>query len=176
MQFGITIDDVKYNVAVGIKRTANMTPSEISGMLLDKTYFNDVIGTYMEYEIQIAVPNGEEGSYASLYEVLTDPVADHRVILPYNQTYIEILGRISVVSDEYVGQSRADGGLVNIWRKISFTITANHPSKEYTLDEVIERGISPLPEVSELDEGKIYMVVDGQWVVTSLARADENYY
>lgn len=176
MHYGITIDDVTYNIAAGIKRTANILPSEISGMLLDKTFFNDVIGTYMEYKIQLAVPTDEEVSYSALYEVLTDPVSDHRVILPYNQTTIEIVGMITVVSDEYVGQERRNGGLVSLWRKITFTITANHPTKEYTLEEVIERGVSPLPEVSELDEGKVYMVVNGQWVVTSLARADENYY
>lgn len=176
MQVGINIDNTDYNMVCGIERVASITPSEISGMLLDKTYFNDIIGTFLRYTITIAVPYAEEANYASLYELLTDPVADHRVILPYNQSTVEIVGRIESVSDSYVRQERRDGTLISIWRKTKFDIIANHPTKEMTLDEVIARGISPLPEVSELDEGKIYMVVDGEWVMTSITRADENYY
>ena len=176
MQNGIVVDNVSYNIVAGIKRTANITPSQISGMLLDKTYFNDVIGTYLQYEVQLAIPHEKEADYEALYEVLTEPVADHTVILPYNNTTVEIVGRIETISDVYVETQHRRNDIVNIWRKISFVITANHPTKEYTLDEVIERGVSPLPDVSELDEGKVYMVVNGQWVMTSLTRADENYY
>lgn len=176
MQIGIVIDNVSYDVVAGIKRTANITPSQISGMLLDKTYFNDVIGTYLQYEVQLAIPHESEPEYAALYEVLTDPVADHRVILPYNNTAVEIVGRIETISDSYVETVHKNNDVVNLWRNITFVITANHPTKEYTLNEVIERGVSPLPDVSELDEGKVYMVVNGQWVMTSLTRADENYY
>ena len=177
MQVGITIDDVKYNMVCGIERVATVQASEISGMLLDKTYFNDIIGTFLRYTITIAVPYDEEVHYASLYEILTDPVADHRVILPYNQSTVEIVGRIESVSDAYVKQERRNGGLVSLWRKTKFDIIANHPTKEMTLDEVLARGISPLPDVSVLDAGKIYMVnEEGDWVVTSITRADENYY
>ena len=177
MQIGIIIDDAQYNMVCGIERVANVTASEISGMLLDKTYFNDIIGTFMRYTITIAIPINEEANYASLYEILTDPVADHKIILPYNQTTIEILGRIESVSDSYVRQERRDGSIIKIWRKTKFDIIANHPSKEMSLDEVLARGISPLPEVDKLDAGKIYMVNDeGEWVITSIVRADENYY
>lgn len=177
MRYGISIDDVIYNVVTGIKRVADITPSEISGMLLDKTYFNDVIGTYMKYTITIAVPYGKEQEYSQLYEILTNPVADHRVILPYNQTTIEIVGRIETVSDSYFRQENRNGELVNIWRSITFDITANHPTKEMSLEEVLERGVSPYPLVQELDAGMIYYYnKDGEWVTTTLTKADENYY
>lgn len=176
MRVGINIDNTEFNMVCGIERVANVTPSEISGMLLDKTYFNDIIGTYLRYTITIAIPYAEEANYAGLYELLTDPVADHRIILPYNQSTVEIVGRIESVSDSYVKQEHRDGTPVNIWRRTKFDIIANHPTKEMTLEEVIARGISPLPDVSELDNGKIYMVVDGEWVMTSITRADENYY
>lgn len=177
MKYGISIDDVVYSVVTGIQRVAKVTPSQISGMLLDKTYFNDVIGTYMEYTITIAVPYGKEQEYSQLYEILTNPVADHRIILPYNQTTIEIVGRIETVSDSYFRQENRNGELVNIWRSITFDITANHPTKEMSLEEVLERGVSPYPLVSELDAGMIYYYNnDGEWVTTTLVRADDIYY
>ena len=38
-----SIDGLEWNVPCQIERTSEMTPSEISGMLLDKSYFNDVV-------------------------------------------------------------------------------------------------------------------------------------
>ena len=43
----LTIDGVVYDVKVDVRRTAEMTASDISGLMMDKSYFNDVLGTYI---------------------------------------------------------------------------------------------------------------------------------
>ena len=123
--YELVVDGVTYNIACSIKRKAEIKSSDVSGMLMDKNYHNDVIATYMQYDIDMAIPRGEEANYASLYEVLTDPVASHVFILPYNQTTLQINARVEVVSDEYYREI----GNTTVWRKTSFTITANEPSK-----------------------------------------------
>lgn len=173
----LKIDGTSYDVVTGIKRVAEIKPSEISGMLLDKRYFNDVIGTYLRYTISVAIPYGKEDQYEGLYEVLSNPVSDHHVILPYNQTTVEIVGRIETISDTFFRQERRGGDIINIWRSITFDVIANHPTKEMSLDEVISRGVSMYPDVSELDAGKVYYYNKyGEWVTSRLRIADENYY
>ncbi len=112
-----------------IERTAEIQSSALSGMLMDKSYFNDPIATYLTYTVSIAVPAGQELSYADLYEVLTDPVAEHEFELPYNQTVINVTGRVSTVSDRYVREENATGRVRKIWRSTKFTVTSNYPVK-----------------------------------------------
>ena len=124
-----SIDGTTYNMPCSIDRVAEIRPSDISGMLLDKKYFNDVLGTYMKYTISIAIPTGEEQTYANLYDVLTSPVASHTVNVPYTQGRITIVGRIETVSDRYYREE--DG--IHIWRSTKFEITANEPSRVNSL-------------------------------------------
>ena len=124
-----SIDSVRYDMPCSIERTAEVRPSDISGMLLDKKYFNDVLGTYLKYTISIAIPKGQENDYSQLYEILTNPVASHTVNCPYNQTRKTIVGRIESVSDSYYREE--DG--IHIWRRTKFDIISNEPYKVNTL-------------------------------------------
>ena len=128
---GIQIDGITYDMVVSVKRTAKVVSSDLSGVLLDGTYYNDVLYTTFEYLVKIAVPLGRESEYADMYEALTDPVSEHEFILPYNQTNISLRGRISVVDDEFFGQTTHEGQSVNLWRGISFRITSNHADKSW---------------------------------------------
>ena len=124
-----SIDGARYDMPCSIEREATIQSSELSGMLLDKGYFNDPIGTYMKYTISIAVPSGQEDDYSDLYELLTAPMAEHRCDLPYNQERKIIIGRIETVSDKYYQEE--DG--VHVWRGTKFTIISNEPIKVNTL-------------------------------------------
>lgn len=129
MYNSIIVDGVTYNLICDVKRTAIMKSSEISGMLLDKTYYNDVLGTYMEYTINMVVPVGMENTYASFYEVITNPVSYHTFVLPYNQGTISVIGRVTIVSDELLYTETRNNVNYKIWRKTSFRVIANNPSK-----------------------------------------------
>ena len=96
-----SVDGIQWTLPCDIERTAEMEASEISGMLLNKQYFNDVIGTYLRYTVRIVVPFGGEAEYSQLYEILTDPVDAHSFVLPYNRDNISITGRVERISDIY---------------------------------------------------------------------------
>lgn len=122
----ITIDGAEYDFPCSIGRTAEIESSSISGMLLDKTYFNDVIATYLSYDVSLAIPSGMEDDYAALYETLSAPVPEHVFMLPYNQGSIEVTARVASISDTFYREEKG----VNIWRGISFNIVSTRPDKE----------------------------------------------
>lgn len=166
------IDGIGWNIPCSIDRIAEVTPSEISGMLLNKQYFNDILGTFMRYNISIAIPVGMEESYAQLYELLSDPVDAHTFILPYNQTTITLTARVETISDKYYKQ---EGGKA-IWRGTKFSVIANHPSKEISLSQAIARGISPEPQVQEAEIGDIYELTQDGWELTEFENGDNVGY
>ena len=166
----IQIDGSEWPVPCSVERAANVTPSEISGLMLDRTYFNDVIGTFMEYDIQIAVPTNMQNEYATLYETLTMPVDGHRFVFPYGKGTIEVTARVSNVTDSLVYVSSAR----QYWRGVRFKATANHPSKEMGLGEVISHGRSPMPDDVEIPVGDAYIKTSSGW--SELDDADEKRY
>ena len=154
-----SIDNTKWDIPCTVERTSEMTASEISGMMLDASYFNDVIGTFMKYSIKLEVPFGSEAEYGRLYEILTQPVDGHRFQLPYAGGNLAITGRIENIKDVFM---RLPDGTYH-WRGISFEIIANHPSKEMELNEVISRGATPLPNESEVEVGATYNYSASGW-------------
>jgi len=147
-----SIDGMEWNLPCKITRTAQLTASEVSGMMLDKRYFNDVIGTYMTYGVTVVVPLGKEDLYSAFYEKLVDPVSSHNFVLPYNQGTIQLTARVETVSDELYREVNGK----KVWRRTSFTIIANYPSKTYTLSQVVARGVDQLPTISNPVDGATY--------------------
>lgn len=128
---GIIIDGNEYDMVASVKRTAKITQSDASGMMLNKKYFNDVLATYFEYEVTLSVPVGKEYEYTVLYDILTSPVSEHDFILPYNQGWLRLKARVEEVKDTYYkDEIRVDGeNPVRIWRQTSFSIIATEPSR-----------------------------------------------
>ena len=142
-----SIDGTVWNVPCQIEREAQMQASEISGMLLDRTYFNDVLGTYMSYTVSIAVPFDRLSLYRAIYDKLTNPLEAHIFVLPFDDATITLTGRVERVSDSWVRMP----GDQNYWRNITFTVTAIHPSRYYSLREAVSRG---RPIVPAIDGGR----------------------
>lgn len=165
-----SVDGNVWEIPCEIERTAEVRASEISGAMLDGSYFNDVLGTYMRYDVSLAVPYRREDDYNALYEVLTDPVDGHTFVVPYGDAEITVTGRVENVRDVYL--RLADGTLH--WEGIKFSIVANHPSKYMSLGEVMARGRSPLPDEASVSIGQSYTYTASGW--QELADADEVYY
>lgn len=154
-----TIDGVAYNVECSIDREAEIRASDISGMLLDRSLFWDVLGTYMNYDITLTMPLRNKGRYAALIEQLTEPVDGHAFVLPYNTGTLELTGRVEDVSDVWV---KLPSGYT-YWKGLKFSITANGPTKEQSLGEAIARGLTPLPDVQEPQIGDTYTYTVNGW-------------
>lgn len=167
-----SVDGLTWPYPCSIERVAEISPSEISGLMLDKSYFNDVLGTYLRYTVAVAVPVEGRDAYGDLYEALTDPVDGHRFTLPYDQGTLTLTGRVEQVSDIFV---RLPGG-GQYWKGTRFTVAANHPAKQRSLGEVLARGRSPLPELAAVQRGDMYTYTATGWVKTVFTDADAVYY
>lgn len=165
-----SIDGSQWPYPCSIQRESEVTPSEISGMLLDKTYFNDVIGTYMKYTVAVVVPPSDMAAYNTLYEALTDPVDGHVFILPYNNSTVTVTGRVESVGDTYV--RLPDNG--KYWRGLRFTVVANHPSKVMTAQQVQQRGRAAAPSVQQAAAGDTYVSSGSGW--SQISSADNIAY
>ena len=137
MYKSIIVDGVKYNVVSAVQRTAEITPSDVSGLMYNKNYYNDVIATYLKYTITIVVPKDKEGDYSDLYDVLISPNnnAVHSFILPFNQKLIQLNARVETISDDYVGQEGRNGSIVKLWRNTKVEVIGIEP---YTGSEFSE--------------------------------------
>ena len=155
-----TIDGVNWPYPCGIERTAELKQGDASGMLLDRSQYNDVLGTYMRYTVSVAVPMDQMARYTALYEALTDPAGEHQFTFPYNQSTIDLTGCVGNVEDVYV--RLPNGGVY--WKGLRFTISANHPSRYYTAQQLSQRGQTALPDVVEPQEGDTYTFHNGEWV------------
>lgn len=128
-----SIDGTQWNIGCTIERTTEVKASDISGLMMDGNYFNDVIGTYLKYDIRLESPIGRENAYNTLYEILSDPVGEHTFVMPYGSGTKSFKGRIANVRDIYV---RLPNGGVH-WRGTKFSVISNEPIKQRTLSEVL---------------------------------------
>lgn len=121
----ISIDGITWDLNCKVVRTVTIEESNISGMLMNRAYFSDVIGSYLAYEVQFPLRSGDETSYDSLYETLTNATGEHTIILPYGQGHVTFTGRIKQVKDTlYRGQGGA-----NYWLSDTFQFISNEPYK-----------------------------------------------
>lgn len=148
----ITVDGVEWNVPCDIERMAEVKASDISGMLMNRLYLNDVLGTYMQYDVKLVPVPAQMGEYYALYEALTQPVGEHSFTFPYNGETITVTGRMSNIRDVYV---RMPGGGV-YWKGVRFSVIANAPSKTMSLSNVIAHGLPEYPPDYAPEEGDTY--------------------
>lgn len=168
-----TIDGLEWQYPCQITREAKLTASEISSLMLDKNYFNDCLGTWMQYTVVIAVPFGSEDEYAQIYESLTQPVDGHVFVFPYNNSTITITARVTGVTDVWVKMP----GNKNYWKGTEFTVIANHPSKTMNLAQTLLRGRTPFPDLATVEDGATFTyTTENGWIVTPTYDDLDNVY
>lgn len=168
-----TVDGQEWPIEARFERLADLQESDISGRLLDGSLFRDVLGTFYRWQVTLTVPFDKTAEYAQLYEILTEPVDGHTFVLPYNSTTLTVTAAVKELRD--LRYPTADGG--SYWAGCTFAIEANHPSKFMSLDQVLARGGTPLPELSEGTEGDTWRY-DGAngWVHESYPDGDASYW
>ena len=122
----IKVDGTTYNFPCDISRKARIVSSDVSGMLMDNTEYNDALATYYDYTIKIAVPITDMNIYAAFFEQVTAPVNSHTFTFPYNQGTKDIVAKVESISDRYFREVNG----VQVWRSVQLNIHALRPSKE----------------------------------------------
>lgn len=156
------IDGSEWGWPIDVTREADIRPSEVSGEMLDGSYYNDVLGTYMNYTVKVVGPLNHRDALATLYEVLSEPVEGHTFILPYNNGTIQIAARVRGISDVYVRFTNGE----QYWRGLQFNLVSNHASRTLSGAEIISRGRAPMPEAAEHNEGDTWIWHNGAWAET----------
>ena len=168
-----TIDGMQWPVPCDIAREAQVTASEISGMLLDRTIFTDVLGTYMRYTVRFECPIGSENTYDALYEILSDPIANHTFVLPYGDGVLTFMGTVENVKDRWV---RMPGG-ANHWAGATFDVVGSNPVKYQTLGDAIIRTTVQWPDIdTQPSTGDMWMWNGTTWVRVTYNNADITRY
>lgn len=122
----ILVDGTRYDFPCDIQRKARIVSSDVSGMLMNKTEYNDALATYYDYTLKFAIPVDKMGVYEAFFEQVTAPVDSHTFLFPYNQTNIYITGKVESVSDVFYREVNG----VNVWRNVQMNIKALVPTKE----------------------------------------------
>lgn len=121
----VNIDGEEFNVGI-IKVTRKPRKESVTlGTTLDGTIHKSGLGTYFDYEVEIATKRCNVAEYDRLYEVLTDPVAEHTVVLPYGQDTITIKADISISDDSVV----SDYNNFRRWSSLKITFNSLEMSK-----------------------------------------------
>lgn len=168
-----SVDGVQWTIPCDITRSMRIQDSDISGQLLNGHYFHDVEGTYYDYDVKLTPNPNQMGEYYSLVEILTQPVEGHAFVFPYNGTTIQVTAKVENPEDIWV--RLPNGGVY--WKGMSFKATANAPTKSQTLQEAIQRGLTPLPDVQEPQIGDTYTFTANGWEkVETMADADTTAY
>lgn len=154
------IDGSAWEYPIDVTRNPDIRASEVSGEMLDGSYYNDVRGTYMNYTVKVVGPLNQRDALYSLYEQISAPVPDHTFTLPYNNDTVIVVGRVEGISDVYV---RLSGG-AQYWRGLQFNIIANVPTKDVTLSGIVARGRQLMPSAADNSEGDTWVWHDGAWV------------
>ena len=158
-----TVDGFEWTLPGEITRTFDVHDTDISGRLMNGQIFHDVDGTYMQYEITVCPNQHRMGDYYTLVGILSQPVDGHQFILPYDDYSIQLTGKVEKPRDVWV--RLPDGGVY--WKGLRFTVSANGPSKVESLSQTIQRGLTPLPDVTSPVIGDTYTYTADGWVAAS---------
>ena len=168
-----SVDGVVWPVECKVSRTSEVRSSDISGWMMDGSYFNDVDGQYLRYDVELVVPWDMRSEYAQIYEQLTAPVDGHSFVLPYNEGTITLTARVENVSD--LRYPTDDGG--SYWAGTKFSIVANGPIRYEELDDILTRGRTPLPELSDGVDGDYWHYESASgWVHGNYPDASDMYW
>ena len=119
-----SIDNIQWNLPCDIERKSEIESSSISGKLTTGEYFNDVIGTFIKYDVKLVANPQRKSDYYALYEAITNPVRQHTFVFPYNGQTKQFVGRVESIRDIY----KKTGNEFH-WTGISFTVVSNEPIK-----------------------------------------------
>lgn len=114
---------------ISLRRKFSIVDGPLAGRNLNGVMIRDVIGTYINYTLDLWCNNMSQDEYAELYEILINPVDSHVIQVPYAQTTLIFDAYITSGEDELKHMSETKG---NFWQGISCNFIAMKPYKRPT--------------------------------------------
>lgn len=128
MAFGITMDGIKYNVAVtydSMQREFELKNGPFTGDSLAGRKILDILGTTYTYSMTVEPYEDDLASYNAFYQAVTSPVAYHTITLPYGQTTMTFQATIESGSDTYGGYL----GTERYWHNLQIKYVPMEPQR-----------------------------------------------
>lgn len=126
---GITVNGTHYDVLIhypSVVRSITMLSGSNAGRMIDKSMFNDVVGSSLAYSFTISPDPSDRTDYDALLEVLTNPQNSVSITgLPYGQSTISLVCKVTNIRDEYDGMI----GSVRRWKGMQVSVENVIPYK-----------------------------------------------
>lgn len=124
-EYIFSIDGVELRVNVlKLERGFAVTDTKNSGRLQNYMMSRDVAGTFYNYTLEIEPNMTYREDYDMFYEIISAPVASHRMVFPYNQKTMEFSAYITQGKDTL----KRIGGK-NLWSGLSVNFVAMEPQR-----------------------------------------------
>lgn len=130
MKYIMMVDGKSYNVRLpqgGVKRSFSILDGENSGRVQTGDMVRDIIGTYYNYSIKIEQDPLYPSDYDDLYEVVSNPVDFHTIVVPYAQGIYQFEAYITDGSDTLSFINPND--YTNMWDGLELNFVAMKPRK-----------------------------------------------
>lgn len=122
----LSVDGKKYDVLVtGLKRSFQVLDGENAERALSGRMIRDIIGTFYNYEMTLQPKIGKYADYDALYEVLSAPVASHKVVLPYGQRTLTFNAYVTAGQDNLIRKKSTE----SYWTGLTVQFIAMAPQR-----------------------------------------------
>lgn len=120
-----TIDGVELRLNVmKLERGFSVTDTENSGRTQNYKMHRDIAGTFYNYTLDVEPQNDHREDYDAFYDMISAPVASHRLKFPYAQKTMEFDAYVTSGKDSL--QRRGDK---NLWDGLSVYFVSMGPQR-----------------------------------------------
>mgnify|MGYP000020309919 CR=1 FL=1 len=125
----VILDGKRYNLSVtGLERSFEISDTDATGRTKDWKMHRDVVGTFYNYTIKLAVQRMDWNSYNRFYEAISAPVASHTLTVPYNAETLTFQAYCTKGKDKLIYKSKKNGQ--QLWDDLSVNFIAMEPQRK----------------------------------------------
>lgn len=118
------LDGKEYNVdVVALTRKFSVLDTDLSGRTQDGEMYRDIIGTFYNYTMTVQQRGDDAASLDAFWEAVSQPVASHVCVFPYNQTTLS--QKMYVTSGEQ--EIRRKLAKKTDWKELTINFIATKP-------------------------------------------------
>lgn len=120
------LDNIDYNIQVmSLKRKFEVADGDSSGRLQNWKMYRDVVGTFYNYTLKVALKDYDVESYDNFYQAISSPIESHVLEIPYGQGILTFDAYVTKGEDDLVNK-----GVNNIWDGLTINFIAMEPQRK----------------------------------------------